>query len=73
MVRRARRLTAVRFPQELLDAMRQIRERDGLGITWQMEHAIRDFLKRRGITLAEEQRVRKVRSERKRVTARRRP
>jgi hypothetical protein len=58
-----RTLTNFRIDPELLEALRQIRERDGLPIAEQIRRAIRVWVEARGITKAE----------RKRAGTRRRP
>ena len=40
--------TAFRLNVELLEAMRQVKERDGIPVTTQVEMAVRDWLKKRG-------------------------
>jgi hypothetical protein len=40
--------TALRLQPGLLDALREIREREGIPVTTQIEFAIRDWLKKKG-------------------------
>jgi hypothetical protein len=65
MVKRARKLTALRFPPELLDALREIGQREDLGLTAQIEKAIRQYLKKKGVTLEGEAPNRRARTRRK--------
>ena len=46
-----RKLAVYRMEPELLDGLRQIKERDGLPITWQVRQAIRAWLGSKGIAL----------------------
>lgn len=57
-------MTAIRLDQQLLEAMRQVKDTEGIPVTAQIELATREWLKRRGIT---------VKTERKRADTRRRP
>ena len=43
--------TALRLEQGLLDALREIRAKEGIPVTTQIEFAIRDWLKKKGATL----------------------
>jgi hypothetical protein len=51
MVKRARRLIALRFPPDLIDALHEIRAQSGEAVTAQIETAVRAYLKRRGVSL----------------------
>ena len=44
----AKETTAFRLKVELLAAMRQVKEREGIPVTTQVEMAVRDWLKKRG-------------------------
>jgi hypothetical protein len=57
-------LTAFRMAPEIMEALREIKAREGIPVAVQIDFAIRDWLKAKGITL---------KSERKRVAARKRP
>lgn len=61
MVKRARRLTAMRFPEEVLDAVRELGRRRGLNpkrtLTPLVEEAIRDLLKKDGVGLDSERKT----------------
>lgn len=59
-------LTAFRMAPELMEAMREVKERDGVPISVQIDRAVREWLRARGVEV-------KKKAERKRVTARRRP
>jgi hypothetical protein len=49
--------TALRLDQELLDAMRRVKESEGIPVTTQIEMAVREWLTKRGsIKKAERQR-----------------
>lgn len=41
--------TAFRLPDDLLEAMEQLRERDGIGFSEQVRRALRDWLASRGV------------------------
>jgi hypothetical protein len=41
--------TALRLERGLLDALREIRAKEGIPVTTQIEFAIRDWLKKKGI------------------------
>lgn len=56
--------TGFRIDDRLLEAMRMLRDTEGIPVTTQVEMAVRDWLKKRGVI---------VKSERKRVAARKRP
>lgn len=56
--------TALRLDAALLEAMRKVKETEGIPVTTQIELAVREWLKKRGTV---------VKSERKRVVARKRP
>jgi hypothetical protein len=43
--------TALRLEQGLLDALREIRAKEGIPVTTQIEFAIRDWLKKKGATV----------------------
>ena len=43
--------TALRLDPGLLDALRAIKARDGIPVTTQIEFAIRDWLKKKGVTV----------------------
>jgi hypothetical protein len=58
-----RTLTNFRIEAELLEALREIKERDGLPIAEQVRRAIRGWVADRGV---------KLKSDRTRVTARKR-
>lgn len=45
-------LTAFRLPADILDAMRYVRERDGIGLSEQVRRALRDALVKRGALAA---------------------
>lgn len=55
--------TAFRIDERLLEAMRRVRDAEGLPVTTQVELAVREWLKRRGVV---------VRTERKRADTRKR-
>lgn len=46
-----RKLAVYRMEPELLDGLRQVKERDGLPISWQVRQAIRAWLGSKGIAL----------------------
>jgi len=71
MAKRARRLTALRFPIELFDALSTVKKRDGIGITEQVEKAVRVALRKQGIWIRDEPR-RVLRRSAKRASTRRR-
>lgn len=54
-------ITNFRIDSELLDALRQIRDRDGIGIAEQVRRAIRAWVESKGV---------KVKAERKRPASR---
>lgn len=56
--------TALRLDVDLLDAMRRVKDIDGIPVTTQIEMAVRDWLKKRGVV---------VKSERRGVSSRKRP
>lgn len=56
--------TALRLDAELLEAMRRVKEQEGIPVTTQIEMAVRDWLKKRGVV---------VKAERKRAATRKRP
>ena len=56
-------LTALRLNTDLLEAMRKVKEIEGLPVTTQIELAVREWLKKRGVV---------VKSERKRAATRKR-
>jgi len=60
-----RELTALRLDQSLLDAMRDLKDREGVPVTTQIEMAVREWLKKRGVVVPK--------AERKRVGPRKRP
>jgi hypothetical protein len=55
--------TALRLNSALMNAMRQVKEDEGLPVTTQIEIAVREWLKRRGVS---------VKSERKQAATRKR-
>jgi hypothetical protein len=57
--------TALRLDQALLDAMRDVKDREGIPVTTQIEMAVREWLKKRGIVVAK--------AERKLAATRKRP
>jgi hypothetical protein len=56
--------TALRLDTTLLEAMRDLKEREGIPVTTQIEMAVRDWLAKRGVSL---------KTERKRAATRKRP
>lgn len=42
-------MTALRLDSALLEAMRELKEREGIPVTTQIEMAVREWLKSRGI------------------------
>ncbi len=50
--------TALRIDTELLEAMRDVKDRDGIPVTTQIEMACREWLKKRGITVVKPERKR---------------
>jgi hypothetical protein len=56
--------TALRIDVALMDAMRDLKEREGIPVTTQIEMAVRDWLKARGVV---------VKADRKRAVTRKRP
>ncbi len=57
-------ITNFRIDSELLEALREIRDRDGIGIAEQVRRAIRLWVESKGAA---------VKAERKRATTRKRP
>jgi hypothetical protein len=57
--------TALRIDVDLLEAMRALKERDGIPVTTQIEMAVREWLKTKGIVVKK--------AERKRAATRKRP
>jgi len=47
-------LTALRLNTDLLRAMREVKETEGLPVTTQIELAVRDWLKKRGVVVTRE-------------------
>jgi hypothetical protein len=45
------KLAVYRMEPELIDGLRQVKERDGLPITWQVRQAIRAWLDSKGIVV----------------------
>ena len=58
------RPTTVRLEEELLDALQEVKDRDGIPITEQVRRAIRTWLEERGVA---------VKTGRKRAATRKRP
>jgi len=58
-------LTAFRLDTDLLEALRRVKETDGIPVTTQIEKAVAEWLKRRGVVV-------KKKTERKRPASRRR-
>jgi hypothetical protein len=58
-------LAAFRIDVDLLEAMRQVKDTDGIPVTTQIEKAVADWLKRRGVVV-------KKKAERKRPAGRKR-
>ena len=56
--------TALRLDAALLEAMRAVKETEGIPVTTQIELAVRGWLKKRGVV---------VKAERKRAVTRKRP
>ncbi|MGE0450223.1 MAG: hypothetical protein AB7Q29_11645 [Vicinamibacterales bacterium] len=56
-------MTTIRIAPELLDAMRQLKDGEGIPMAVQVDRALREWLPKRGIV---------VKAERKRVAARKR-
>ena len=54
-------MTTIRLKPDLLEAMRSVKEREGIPMAAQVDFAVRDWLKRRGL---------EIKTERKRVAAR---
>lgn len=50
--------TALRLDANLLAAMRAVRDRDGIPVTTQIEMAVREWLKKRGIVAKKSERKR---------------
>ena len=59
-----KQFTAFRIDDRLLEAMRKVRDDEGIPVTLQVEMAVREWLKRRGV---------EVKSDRKRASTRKRP
>ena len=59
-----KKFTAFRIDDRLLEAMQSVRDAEGLAVTTQVELAVREWLKRKGVV---------VQTERKRLAARERP
>ena len=59
-----RKLTTFRIDEDLLDGLRTVWERDGVQVPEQVRRAIRDWLKKKGVTLQ---------ADRRRALTRRRP
>lgn len=57
--------TALRLNTALLEAMRAVREEEGIPVTMQIEMAVREWLKKRGVVVEK--------SGRKRASTRKRP
>lgn len=57
--------TALRLDADLVAAMRHVKEQDGVPMTTQIEKAVAEWLKRRGVVV-------KMKTERKRPASRRR-
>ena len=50
--------TALRLDAELVAAMRRVKEKDGIPITTQIEKAVAEWLKRRGVVVKQTERKR---------------
>jgi hypothetical protein len=50
--------TALRLDQALLDAMREVKESEGIPVTTQIEMAVEEWLKKRGIVVVKSKRRR---------------
>jgi hypothetical protein len=59
-----KKFTAFRIDDRLLDAMQALRDAEGLSVTTQVELAVREWLKKKGVV---------VKTERKRAATRKRP
>ena len=57
-------LTAFRMAPELMEAMRALKAEQGIPVAVQIDFAVRDWLKKKGVT---------IKSERKRAVTRKRP
>ena len=57
--------TALRIDVDLLEAMRAVKDREGIPVTTQIEMAVREWLKSRGVVVNK--------AERKRASTRKRP
>lgn len=57
-------LTAFRMAPEIMEALRAVRTKEGIPVAVQIDFAVRDWLKKKGIH---------VKPERKRVATRKRP
>jgi hypothetical protein len=44
-------MTALRIDADLLEAMRQVKDKEGIPVTTQLEMAAREWLRKRGITV----------------------
>ena len=53
-----REMTALRLDADLLEAMRQVKDTEGIPVTTQLEMAAREWLKKRGITVKKADRKR---------------
>lgn len=51
MAKRARVQIALRLPYSMVHALRLVRTREGVGVTQQIEQAVSDYLKRRGMVI----------------------
>lgn len=49
-------MTTIRLEPELLDAMRQVKDRDGVPIAVQVDFAVREWLDRRGVKVKSDRR-----------------
>ena len=59
-----KQFTSFRIDDRLLEAMKEVRNAEGLAVTTQVELAVREWLKKRGVV---------VKTERKRAATRKRP
>ncbi len=57
-------LTAFRMAPELMKAMRAVKEKEGVPVAVQIDKAVREWLKKKGVT---------IETDRKRATTRKRP
>jgi hypothetical protein len=53
--------TALRLDTRLLEAMRAVKDEEGIPVTTQIEMAVREWLKKRGIVVQKPQRKRRAR------------